>query len=333
MFLSSFTYSADFSILEEIPIQEAKLTELVTLVTNYSCGEDSCVEEANSIPLKWFEYREHQTEFKKASTDPKDICNKLCLVYDMNDSTRAKMGKKARKWVLLNFDACVIGKTVDKFVEGCEDVDYDFSLSGSSMEDDKAEVDNSIKDDSEWLIELYKKILKRSDIDEKDEGHQYWMNELANNKKKSDVENYFRHIAKTKKEHKLSLSGKSQNEIEQIKDQLDDDNGGRIGFIAPQGVGEIHMSTSLFRNIKDLYPNQNLYVFTPEKHIDLLTGNPYIHKILPYNTRSLNRSIFLEQDDDGNKPFNVVYTPFHQTATLGNYQHNCNDLTDIVYHY
>ena len=159
------------------------------------------------------------------------------------------------------------------------------------------------------------------------------MNELANNKKKSDVENYFRHIAKTKKEHKLSLSGKSQNEIEQIKDQLDDDNGGRIGFIAPQGVGEIHMSTSLFRNIKDLYPNQNLYVFTPEKHIDLLTGNPYIHKILPYNTRSLNRSIFLEQDDDGNKPFNVVYTPFHQTATLGNYQHNCNDLTDIVYHY
>ena len=26
----------------EIPIFEAKLTELVTLVTNYSCGEDSC---------------------------------------------------------------------------------------------------------------------------------------------------------------------------------------------------------------------------------------------------------------------------------------------------
>ena len=26
---------------QEIPVQEAKLTELITLVTNYSCGEDS----------------------------------------------------------------------------------------------------------------------------------------------------------------------------------------------------------------------------------------------------------------------------------------------------
>ena len=29
---------------QEIPIQEAKLTELVTLVTNYSCGEEQCEE-------------------------------------------------------------------------------------------------------------------------------------------------------------------------------------------------------------------------------------------------------------------------------------------------
>jgi len=33
---------------QEIPIQEAKLTELVTLVTNYSSGEDCCVPEAAS---------------------------------------------------------------------------------------------------------------------------------------------------------------------------------------------------------------------------------------------------------------------------------------------
>ena len=49
---------------QEIPIQEAKLTGLITGVTNYSCGEESCEEGSGSLPLSWSEYREHQTEFK-----------------------------------------------------------------------------------------------------------------------------------------------------------------------------------------------------------------------------------------------------------------------------
>ena len=51
---------------QEIPIQEAKLTELITLVTNYSCGEDSCNPESGGIPLEWSEYREPGTQFIKA---------------------------------------------------------------------------------------------------------------------------------------------------------------------------------------------------------------------------------------------------------------------------
>jgi len=317
---------------QEIPIQEAKLTELITLVTNYSCGEDSCVEEAGSIPLKWFEYREHQTEFKKASTDPKDICNKLCMVYDMSPKERVELGKRARKWVLLNFDTPVIGKILDKFAEACPDVDYDFSLSESSMENDKAEINNSIKEDSEWLSELYEKILKRPNIDETDDGHKYWMQEILSGKTRPDVEKYFRHVAKRQKHHKLELAGKKDSDLDLIKNNLDkDDKDRRVGFVAPQGIGDIYMATSLFRNIKDLFPNCNLYVFVLDKYIDLLSGNPYVHKALSYETRSLDRPAFLEEGDD--KLFKVVYTPFHQVLTLGNYQHNCNDLTDIVYHY
>jgi glycosyltransferase involved in cell wall biosynthesis len=315
---------------QEIPIQEAKLTELVTLVTNYSCGEDSCADDAGSIPLKWFEYREHQTEFKKASTDPDDICNKLSLVYDMDGELLSRMGKDARKWVLLNFDACVIGKKVDEFIENCADVDYDFSLDGSSIEDDKAKVDDSITDNSEWLIELYEKILKRNNVSEQDDGHKYWMKEITSGKPRSDVENFFRRVAKTNKDHKSQLLGKNTKEVDLIKGELgEDDEGRRIGFVAPQGIGDIHMSTSLFKNIKELYPDHNLYVFTLDKYKDLISGNPYIYKILPYSTRSLDRSSFLEED----KLFKVVYTPFHQRMTLGNYEHNCNDLTDLIYHY
>ena len=60
---------------QEIPIQEAKLTELITLVTNYSCGEDMCTPESGGLPLSWVEYREIGTQFIKATT-----CKRFYLV-------------------------------------------------------------------------------------------------------------------------------------------------------------------------------------------------------------------------------------------------------------
>ena len=71
---------------QEIPIQEAKLTELVTLNTNYSCGEDSCSEESGGFPLDWAEYREPGTQFIKASTLPESICERKQFVSQETDS-------------------------------------------------------------------------------------------------------------------------------------------------------------------------------------------------------------------------------------------------------
>ena len=62
---------------QEIPIQEAKLCELITLVTNYSCGEDHCTPESGGLPLDWAEYREPGTQFIKASTSPDSIFKNL----------------------------------------------------------------------------------------------------------------------------------------------------------------------------------------------------------------------------------------------------------------
>ncbi len=78
---------------QEIPIQEAKLAELITLVTNYSCGEEMCEPEAQSLALDWTEYREHQTEFIKASTNPSSIAKQLTKVFKMKPSKKAEMGK------------------------------------------------------------------------------------------------------------------------------------------------------------------------------------------------------------------------------------------------
>ena len=93
---------------QEIPIQEAKLSELITLVTNYSCGEEMCEEGANSLPLEWSEYREHGTEFIKASTNPRSIAKQLQKVLEMSEPKKREMEKAARKWALENFSPNVI---------------------------------------------------------------------------------------------------------------------------------------------------------------------------------------------------------------------------------
>ena len=100
---------------QEIPIQEAKLCELITLVTNYSCGEDMCEENTGGFPLEWSEYREPGTQFIKASTDPESISKELCNVYGMDQLKRSSLGKQSRDFILKNYSIEVIGKSLKKF--------------------------------------------------------------------------------------------------------------------------------------------------------------------------------------------------------------------------
>ena len=78
---------------QEIPIQEAKLTELITLATNYSCGEDCCTPESGGLPLEWAEYREPGTQFIKASTSPRSIEKQLTKVFNMKSSSPHPTGR------------------------------------------------------------------------------------------------------------------------------------------------------------------------------------------------------------------------------------------------
>ncbi len=88
---------------QELPIQEAKAAGLITLVTEYSCGTDSCYEHQGGIPLKWNEYREPQTQFIKATTCSKDIADKLEFVFNMNLSSKQSLIKNGQNWVEKEF--------------------------------------------------------------------------------------------------------------------------------------------------------------------------------------------------------------------------------------
>ncbi len=95
---------------QELPIQEAKAAGLITLVTEYSCGTDSCYEHQGGLPLKWHEYREPQSQFIKASTDANSICNTLLYVYGLDQERKQELVDNGKKWIEAEF-------SVEKIVE------------------------------------------------------------------------------------------------------------------------------------------------------------------------------------------------------------------------
>ena len=127
---------------QEIPIQEAKSAGLITLATNYSCGTDSCYERQGGIPLKWNEYREPNTQFIKASTCPKDICNKLKKVYEMDEESKSKLINKGIDYVHKNYS---VSTTIGKLKKIIKKVNKT-KKQGSETEEKKSEKKIKIQD-------------------------------------------------------------------------------------------------------------------------------------------------------------------------------------------
>ena len=296
---------------QELPIQEAKLTELITLVTNYSCGEEMCEDEAGSLDLEWTEYREHGTEFIKASTKPNSIAKQINKVYNMSPTKRREIGQKAREWTIQNYSVETIGKKIEAFIDSSPEVNYDFSLK-EEEKDQYAQVPN-IENNSEWLTYIYHNILKMKHVDQNDDGHKYWMQEFSKGAKRQDIENYFRNVAAQENQKNKKI------EFEDLLDK--DDKGKRVLYVMPESIGDIYMSTALFENIKKQYPEHNLYVSVKPEYFEILQGNPYIHKLLQY-TPQMDQLLWLEGAGDHNGYFEIAFLPYGGTQRFLDYVHN-----------
>lgn len=231
----------------EIPIFEAKMTELVTLVTNYSCGEDSSKLECGSFPLEWSEYREPGTQFIKASTYPSSIAKQLKKVWQMDKGKISKMGGKGRQWTIDNYSTEAVGKKLESILDAMPKIDYEF----------------------DW-----------------------------------DKENT-----------KVDL-----NEV------LDD--GKRIAIVMPGSAGDVLWLNSLISNMKKMYKEFDLYVFTKPQFYDYIEDNPAVHKVLPYSNE-MDSAAFLEGRESHKGYFDMAFFPHHGTQRLNNYHHNGIDRTQF----
>jgi hypothetical protein len=299
---------------QEIPVQEAKLTKLITLVTDYSCGEDYCQEDSGGIPLSWAEYREPGTQFIKASTLPSSIAKQLSKVYNMKPEKRQKMGEIARQFVIDNCSIENVCKQLEEFFDNAPLVE-DWNI--PSKEKNPNYPNPSIQDDAEWIIDLYKNMLAET-IDKNSQACVHWVGRLKSDLNREGIYNHFRQAA----------SQKEQKEVD-IQDVLDkDDAGRRIAVVMPQSAGDVLMVNSLLSNLKELYPEYNIYFITLPQFFEIVNEHPAVHKILPYSP-IFDNLLFLEGQGSHKGYFEIAFLPFVTTQKHFTYHHNGKDRTQI----
>ena len=234
---------------QELPIQEAKSAGLITLVTEYSCGTDSCYKYQGGIPLKWNEYREPQTQFIKATTCPNSICEKLTEVFLMSEDNKKILISNGMKYV-----------------------------------QEKFSVQNTVR----ILKDIFTKLEK----------------------------NNIQDTQETQKE-----------KIKQIdfSDLLDkNDKGKRLAIVIPESAGDVLLVNALISNIKETYPEYNIYIITKPQYFNMVDDHPDVHKLIPFQN-GIDNLHFLEGKSDHEGYFEIAFLPHIGTQRYLNYHHNAKD--------
>ena len=304
---------------QEIPIQEAKLTELITLVTNYSCGEDTCTKEAAGLPLEWSEYREPGTQFIKASTSPQSIADQLTLALELGEDNRRVWGRKARQWTIDNFSVEVIGRRIEEIIDEMPEIDYNFGSKGRDYNIDY-EPKEHYPTQNDFIIDIYKNILDE-DVDANSQGLKHWFNKLNGGTTPVQVVNHFKQVA-------ADLI--QQHNIPDLSDLLsEEDKGKRIAIVIPQSETDLLLINSLLKNFKKQYKKYNIYVFTQPQYFPYIDDNPYIHKMLPYSN-AVENPLMMEGAGDHEGLFDMVFYPHTTTQKNPAYLHNGLDKHQLL---
>lgn len=295
---------------QEIPIQEAKAAGLITLVTEYSCGLDSCYEKDGGIPLKWAEYREPITHFIKATTLPDSIADSLFKVYFMSEEEKERYSLAAQESIRENF--CV-DKTVARLKEiilelGKTDWDFDFE----GKEEDPNYVPDSSLEDKVWLKDLYLGIFHKKFKDEDVEIREGL--KIIEKDGRQPVLDYLKTVAFSKLQER-------RNKPQDITDFFDGEDEKRIAVVCPESAGDILIINSLIGNLKKKHPEYNIYFITKPEFFPMIEDHPDVHRTIPYSN-GMDSLLLLEGQSGHKGYFDAAFLPHAGSQRFLNYVHN-----------
>lgn len=309
----------------ELPCVEAALTEKIITTCAYSFGEDIIENNKGSIPIKFTFYTEHGTQFLKSQPSPYELSKIFKKVYEMNPQTRIKMEKDSRTWALENYSIDINGKKIEEFIDSnpiLENESFNFEHKSEKNPNPSAIVNHN-EDSRVWIKSLYKLILDM-DVSDQDEGLTHWLQKLEQKVPKEQIENYFRQVA----QQELSKNNNKNIELKDLFNESPELK--KVLIVQPESIGDIFMLTSIFESIRNRYPKNQykIYVATKPEYIDLIDGNPFIDKWIPYHQAMDN--IILMEGGMGQKGIcDIVYYPYFGTQRLLSYMHNGEDKIDL----
>ena len=266
---------------QEIPIQEAKLTELITLSTNYSCGTDMIAKNSGGFGLNWSEFREPTTQFIKASTDPESICENLLLVYNLNKETKDKLGKQARDFILNKYSSEVIGKKLESIIDNMEERYFDFNF-----EDRTLDINYQPKEelnDLEWVIDIYKNMLGVYQT-QHDKDAQYWTERLSSGSTRDELFHRFKNICN------MELNNRdNKNKLNNLLNK----NKKLIGIQASENEYTVLLASSLINEIinEEDYKQCKIVFFCGEQYKSIISNNSDIELVLPPTLLSSDQNL------------------------------------------
>jgi glycosyltransferase involved in cell wall biosynthesis len=308
----------------ELPCVEAALTEKIIATCPYSFGEDIIELNSGSLEFKFSFYTEHGTQFLKSQPSASSMCNVFKKVYEMPVDKRTNLEKLSRQWALDNYSIKNNGKKIEEFIDSLEVLgDEIFEFKSSTNNPNPIAQITTNPDSKLWVKSLYKLILDREVTDE-DEGVQHWLKQISEGRSLVDIENYFRHVAK----EELSKRNNTTS-LDQIFDK--DDALKRVLIIQPESLGDIFLITSLFESIRNRYPKEThkIYFATKPQFQEIVDGNPYIDKWIPYD-QSMDNIIAMEGAGPVNGICDIAYYPYFGTQRLLDYMHNGIDKLDLT---
>jgi hypothetical protein len=309
----------------ELPCVEAALTQKIVTTAGYSFGEDIVEYNKGCLPMKFNFYTEHGTQFLKSQPSVYEISKIFKKVYEMKPALKEKMEQDSRKWALENYAIEVNGGKIEQFIDSLDvlpEDSFQFDTQLKNQANPNAVVPDN-DDERSWIKSLYKYILGREVTDE-DEGVRHWLHKISERTPKTEIEQYFRQVAQEEinKNKKINIS-----ELFQPNDKK------RVLLIQPESIGDVYLVTSLFESLRNRYPKgeYTIYIATNPQYRDLIEGNPYIDKWIPYH-QAMDSAIFLEGGMGQEKICDIVYHPYFSTQRLLSYMHNGEDKIDLDLH-
>jgi hypothetical protein len=113
---------------------------------------------------------------------------------------------------------------------------------------------------------------------------------------------------------------KKNTTLEKILEKEDKDKK-KILYVMPESEQDVFFSTSLFRSMRETYPDYDIYVSTKPEFQDILDGNEYVKMILPYD-QQMDQIYSLQGIGDHKGYFDIVFSPYMCTQRHPTYSHN-----------